>query len=144
MPRPRGCRRGSAARCPIAGDRPPRLYGLQIWRREHRGRAQQHHALPGDRPQDAAPSGRDKTSAGDGSNNQPGACQAAAAARRCRHQHDQARVAAVASGNWEYVFFVDCEGHREDAAASLPRWRKSSKRAAFLKILGSYPKAASS
>jgi chorismate mutase/prephenate dehydratase len=46
------------------------------------------------------------------------------------------------SGNWEYLFFVVCEGHREDAllSATLEEIRK---RAAFLKILGSYPAASS-
>jgi chorismate mutase/prephenate dehydratase len=44
------------------------------------------------------------------------------------------------SGNWEYLFFVVCEGHRDDAklAAALA---EIEARAAFLKILGSYPAA---
>ena len=42
------------------------------------------------------------------------------------------------SGLWEYVFFVDLEGHRDDAsvAAALAELHE---KAAFLKILGSYP-----
>jgi len=42
--------------------------------------------------------------------------------------------------NWEYVFFVVCQGHRQDAklAAALAEIQA---RAAFLKILGSYPAA---
>jgi chorismate mutase/prephenate dehydratase len=42
------------------------------------------------------------------------------------------------SGLWEYVFFVDVEGHQSDAAvaAALDGLRD---RAAFLKVLGSYP-----
>jgi chorismate mutase/prephenate dehydratase len=41
---------------------------------------------------------------------------------------------------WEYVFFVDLEGHEQDApvAAALEGVRS---RASFLKILGSYPAA---
>jgi len=44
------------------------------------------------------------------------------------------------SANWEYLFFVVCEGHRLDArlAATLT---EIESRAAFLKILGSYPAA---
>ena len=44
------------------------------------------------------------------------------------------------SGNWEYLFFVVCQGHRQDAnlAAALA---EIEARAAFLKILGSYPAA---
>ena len=44
------------------------------------------------------------------------------------------------SGGWEYVFFVVCEGHRRDAALSAALAEIES-RAAFLKILGSYPAA---
>ena len=41
---------------------------------------------------------------------------------------------------WEYVFFIEAEGHRDDAhvASALAEVRK---RAAFLKLLGSYPRA---
>jgi len=44
------------------------------------------------------------------------------------------------TGMWEYVFFVDIEGHQQDAsvAAALDLLRE---RASFLKILGSYPAA---
>lgn len=41
---------------------------------------------------------------------------------------------------WEYIFYVDFEGHREDEA-----WRQAlaevKERTTFLKILGSYPRA---
>lgn len=42
------------------------------------------------------------------------------------------------TGLWQYVFFIDIEGHQEDApvAAALEGIRE---KAAFLKILGSYP-----
>jgi chorismate mutase / prephenate dehydratase len=42
------------------------------------------------------------------------------------------------AGLWEYVFYVDIEGHQQDAriAAALEELQK---KAAFLKILGSYP-----
>jgi chorismate mutase/prephenate dehydratase len=41
---------------------------------------------------------------------------------------------------WEYLFFVDIEGHRDDAnvAAAL---EEVSRIAGFLKVLGSYPMA---
>ena len=44
------------------------------------------------------------------------------------------------TGIWEYVFFVDIEGHESDArvAAALGKLREV---AAFLKVLGSYPRA---
>ncbi|MCA1978613.1 MAG: prephenate dehydratase [Thiobacillus sp.] len=90
---------------------------------------------------DAQPSGRDKTSLVMGAKNQPGAVVkllqplADAGISMSRLESRPAR-----SGNWEYLFFAVCEGHRQDAglAAALA---EIDARAAFLKILGSYPAA---
>lgn len=92
---------------------------------------------------DAAPSGRDKTSLVMGAQNQPGAVVkllqplADAGISMSKLESRPSR-----SSNWEYLFFVVCEGHREDAkvAAALAEIKA---RAAFLKILGSYPAATS-
>ncbi|MEQ1591696.1 MAG: prephenate dehydratase [Thiobacillaceae bacterium] len=88
---------------------------------------------------DAAPSGCDKTSLVLGARNQPGAIVqllqplADAGISMSKLESRPAR-----SANWEYLFFVVCEGHRSDAklAATLAKIEKG---AAFLKILGSYP-----
>ena len=42
--------------------------------------------------------------------------------------------------NWDYVFFIDIEGHAEDApvAAALATLEKNS---SLFRILGAYPKA---
>jgi chorismate mutase/prephenate dehydratase len=90
---------------------------------------------------DAAPSGRDKTSLVMSTKNEPGAVVkllqplAAAGISMSKLESRPAR-----SSNWEYLFFVVCEGHRQDAklAAALA---EIELRAAFLKILGSYPAA---
>ena len=90
---------------------------------------------------DAAPSGRDKTSLVLGAPNQPGAIVkllqplADAGISMSKLESRPAR-----SANWEYVFFVVCEGHREDPrlASTLA---EIGRHAAFLKILGSYPAA---
>jgi chorismate mutase/prephenate dehydratase len=90
---------------------------------------------------DAAPSGRDKTSLVMGAKNQPGAVVkllqplAEAGISMSRLESRPAR-----SGNWEYLFFVVCEGHREDPALAAALAEIES-RAAFLRILGSYPAA---
>jgi len=44
------------------------------------------------------------------------------------------------SALWEYVFFIDLEGHQQDGrvAAALAELRQ---KAPFLKVLGSYPAA---
>jgi len=90
---------------------------------------------------DAQPSGRDKTSLVMGAKNQPGAVVkllrplADAGISMSRLESRPAR-----SGGWEYVFFVVCEGHRQDAGLSAALAEIES-RAAFLKVLGSYPAA---
>jgi chorismate mutase/prephenate dehydratase len=42
------------------------------------------------------------------------------------------------TGLWEYVFFVDIEGHRSDERVANAL-TELEKQAAFLKVLGSYP-----
>jgi chorismate mutase/prephenate dehydratase len=90
---------------------------------------------------DSAPSGRDKTSLVMGAKNQPGAVVkllqplADAGISMSKLESRPAR-----SGKWGYLFFVVCEGHREDAklAAALA---EIESRATLLKVLGSYPAA---
>jgi chorismate mutase/prephenate dehydratase len=41
---------------------------------------------------------------------------------------------------WDYVFFIDIDGHRDDEAVKNAL-QNLEKEAAMLKILGSYPKA---
>ena len=43
-------------------------------------------------------------------------------------------------GTWEYYFYIDIEGHRDDPAVAAAL-SELGKKAAFLKILGSYPRA---
>lgn len=92
-------------------------------------------------PQDAGPSGRDKTSLVMSAQNRPGAVYELLDPL-ARHGVSMTRLESRPSrtGLWEYVFYVDIEGHREDAgvAAALG---ELGERAAFLKILGSYPAA---
>jgi chorismate mutase/prephenate dehydratase len=94
--------------------------------------------------QDAAPSGRDKTSLILSIPNRPGALVellkpfAEAGVSLTKLESRPAR-----QGNWEYLFFVDCEGHRQDARVAAVLAEVSG-RAAMLKVLGSYPSAANS
>ncbi len=88
---------------------------------------------------DTAPSGRDKTSLVLGAPNRPGAIVkllqplADAGISMSKLESRPAR-----SANWEYLFFLVCEGHRDDALLSATL-SEIGKHAAFLKILGSYP-----
>ncbi len=90
---------------------------------------------------DAAPSGQDKTSIVCATPNTPGAVHALIepfAQNKVSLSKLQSRPAR--SGMWEYVFYMDIEGHKtqENVARALDNIRET---AAFLKVLGSYPNA---
>jgi chorismate mutase/prephenate dehydratase len=91
--------------------------------------------------QSVAPSGRDKTSLVMSTRHQPGAMHALLTPL-AEHGVSMTRLESRPSrtGMWEYVFFVDIEGHEQDSkvAAALEGVRA---RAAFLKVLGAYPAA---
>lgn len=97
-------------------------------------------------PADTPPSGRDKTALVMGAKNQPGAVLrllqplADAGISMSRLESRPARRDHAGHGNWEYLFFVVCEGHREDPALAAAL-AEIDARAAFLKVLGSYPAA---
>ncbi len=91
--------------------------------------------------QAVAPSGRDKTSLVMSAANRPGAVHALLAPF-AQHGVSMSKLESRPSrtGRWEYVFFVDIEGHQSDAkvAAALEQLKQT---AAFVKVLGSYPVA---
>jgi chorismate mutase/prephenate dehydratase len=87
------------------------------------------------------PSGRDKTSLVLSANNRAGAVYEMLtpfATRGVSMTKFESRPSKVAL--WEYLFFVDIEGHRDDAnvAAALV---EVGKIAGYIKVLGSYPAA---
>ena len=91
--------------------------------------------------EEAAPSGRDKTSLAMSTLNRPGAMHDLLAPL-AEEGVDMTRMESRPSrtGMWEYVFFVDLKGHQQDESVgrALAQLRA---RASFLKILGSYPAA---
>ena len=90
---------------------------------------------------DAAPSGRDKTSLALSATNRPGAVYellAPLADNKVSMSKLESRPSRT--GLWEYMFFIDIEGHRQDEKIAKALAELSS-RAAFLKVLGSYPVA---
>lgn len=90
---------------------------------------------------DVAPSGRDKTSLVMATKNVPGA-MVDLLEPLARHQVSLTKLESRPSklGIWEYMFFVDIEGHQLDGnvAAAMAELQK---RASLLKVLGSYPVA---
>ncbi len=97
---------------------------------------------------DPAPTGKDRTSLVMSAENRPGAVHALLsplAEQRVSMTRIESRPSrgGVKSGTslWEYVFFIDVEGHQKDAAVAKAI-AELGKKAPFLKILGSYPVAA--
>jgi len=91
--------------------------------------------------QEVAPSGNDKTSLVMSTRNVSGAMHemlAPLAKNRVSMTRLESRPSRT--GLWEYVFFLDMEGHQneENVARALDEMREL---AAFLKVLGSYPVA---
>lgn len=91
--------------------------------------------------QDVAASGFDKTSLVMSAANRPGAVHDLLVPF-AKHGVSMSKLESrpAKSGLWEYVFFVDIEGHQADkkVAAALKELKDV---AAFVKILGSYPVA---
>ena len=91
--------------------------------------------------QEVAASGKDKTSLVMSAANRPGAVHDLLAPL-AKHGVSMTKLESrpARSGLWEYIFFVDIEGHQSDAkvAAALDELKQA---AAFVKVLGSYPVA---
>ena len=91
--------------------------------------------------QQVAASGRDETSLVMSTPNRPGAVHALLEPL-ARHGVSMTRFESrpARTGLWEYLFYIDVTGHRDDppVAAALA---ELSQRAPFLKLLGSYPAA---
>ncbi len=91
--------------------------------------------------QQVAPSGKDKTSLVLSAANRPGAVHDLLVPL-VKHGVSMTKFESrpSRSGVWEYVFYVDIEGHQADVkvAAALEELKHSS---SFMKILGSYPVA---
>jgi chorismate mutase/prephenate dehydratase len=89
----------------------------------------------------AAPSGKDKTSLAVYVHNRPGSLLemiepfARLGVGLCKLESRPAK-----SGGWEYVFFIDLEGHRQDARVG-EAIQEAAGHALSLKVLGSYPAA---
>lgn len=125
----------------VAGEAAAALYGLQVVAPNIEDDPQNTTRFLVLGVHDSGPSGHDKTSLVCSLQNRPGALHylieplAEAGVSMTKFESRPA-----GAGLWEYVFYVDLEGHAADAriAAALDGLRS---RAGFLKVLGSYPLA---
>jgi chorismate mutase/prephenate dehydratase len=125
----------------IASELAGRLYGVPVLRRrieDNRHNATRFLVL-GRRP--TGPSGRDKTSILFAMPNQPGALyRILEPFARSGLNLTKIESRPAKRMPWEFVMFVDFEGHRETpvVAAALS---EAAERTVYLKVLGSYPAA---
>jgi len=130
--------RGAAA---IGSRTAAALYGLQLLARNIEDETKNTTRFLVIAENDAAPSGRDKTSLVMSTRNVPGAMHellTPLAANQVSMTRLESRPSRT--GLWEYVFYVDIEGHQQDPNVTRALAELKQK-ASFLKILGSYPAA---
>ncbi len=128
--------------CAIAGEAAAARYGLNMLAQDIEDEPNNTTRFLVVGAHDAGPSGRDKTSLACSTQNKPGAVHELLEPL-ARHGVSMSKFESRPSrtGLWEYVFYIDLEGHRAEPrlVAALDELRD---RAAFLKVLGSYPSAA--
>ena len=125
----------------IASELAARFYGVPVLRAriEDNPHNSTRFLVVGRRP--IGPTGRDKTSVCFAMKNEPGALyRILEPLARAGINLTKIESRPAKQGSWEYVIFVDLEGHRDtlQVASAL---REIAGRTLFLKILGSYPAA---
>ena len=141
--------------CAIAGEAAGALYGLNKLAQNIEDEPNNTTRFLVVGAHDAGVSGRDKTSLACATPNKPGAVHSlleplarhgvsmskfeSRPSRSSRFYSTQG--ASSGAGLWEYIFYVDIEGHRNEphVVQALDELRE---RAAFVKVLGSYPSTA--
>lgn len=125
----------------IAGSQAAALFGLKVLTENIEDDANNTTRFLVLGNQQVAPSGNDKTSLVMSTTNRPGAVHDLLVPL-AKHGVSMTKLESrpARSGLWEYVFYMDIEGHQADVnvAAALAELKQV---AAFVKVLGSYPVA---
>jgi len=129
---------GAAAIGPeIAAER----YGLKVLARSIEDDAKNRTRFLVLGTHDAGPSGKDRTSLVMTTHNKPGSLHDLIAAFSSAGVNmTRLESRAARTGQWEYYFYVDIEGHQQDAKVAKALGELKDK-APFVKIFGSYPAA---
>ena len=125
----------------IASDTAAELYGLTILERNIEDKPDNSTRFLVIGRQEVLPSGNDKTSLLISVQNKPGSLYRLLKPM-AEHDVSMTRIESRPSRQqmWEYVFYIDVEGHRDDT--SVAKALEALKQEAFVvKVLGSYPKA---
>ena len=124
----------------IAGDMAADLYGLEKISEKIEDQPDNSTRFLIIGNQDVPASGADKTSIIVSMRNKPGALHSIL---EVFHVHDvdltRVETRPSRSGTWNYVFFIDFEGHKEDPVIRKVL-EKLGERVSDLRVLGSYPK----
>lgn len=128
--------------CAIAGETAQALYGLNRLAENIEDDPNNTTRFLVISRHDASASGIDRTSLVCSSRNQPGAMYELLEPL-ARHEVGMSKLQSrpAAGGKWEYVFYIDLDGHVEEKRIS-DALQELRERACFVKVLGSYPKAA--
>ncbi len=125
----------------IAGEKAADRYGLAVVApgiEDDTGNTTRFLVLGRD---ETAPSGKDKTSLAVYAKNKPGALlELIEPFARKDVGLSKLESRPAKSGSWEYVFFIDLDGHRQEARVA-EALNEAAGHALSLKILGSYPTA---
>ncbi|MCX6647830.1 MAG: prephenate dehydratase [Candidatus Bathyarchaeota archaeon] len=125
----------------VASRRAADIYGMSVLAEEIEDNGENYTRFLHIGRGSTQPTGRDKTSLAFTVDNRPGTLIAALrvlADRRLNLSKIESRP--YTGRPWEYVFFIDFDGHREDHA-SADALRELAAYAWSLKVLGSYPRA---
>jgi chorismate mutase/prephenate dehydratase len=125
----------------IASDTAAELYGLEIAAQNIEDQPDNTTRFLVIGAQQVAPGGNDKTSVLVSVNNRPGALYELLKPI-AEHKISMTRIESRPSRQamWEYVFYIDVDGHRDDAAVAAALTALEEK-AFSVKVLGSYPRA---